>query len=225
MTTQRTRVALVEDHVLLAQTLCLALEAESFDPVIVPIPQETTQASGLLDAILQSSPAVLLLDLDLGHVVGDALPLIAPVAAAGIPVCVVTGSSDQTRWGECLANGARAVLSKSSPLEEIVDTVKHTLAGRQVMTEAQRYELIQRWYRHRSGKQDARARIDSLSPREAHVLASLVQGKRVREIASDAFVSEATVRTQVKSILAKLGVSSQIAAVAMAKDLNRGGAA
>jgi DNA-binding NarL/FixJ family response regulator len=40
----------------------------------------------------------------------------------------------------------------------------------------------------------------------------------VREVAQDAFVSEATVRTQVKSILAKLGVTSQLAAVAMARD-------
>ena len=223
MTTERTRVALVEDHLLLAQMLCFALEAESFERAMVMIPKEATRASELLDSILEGRPEVVLLDLDLDQV-GSAMPLIAPIAGAGISVCVVTGSSDQTRWGECFANGARAVLPKSSPLEEVVDTVKHTLAGRQVITEAQRYELVQRWYRHRSDEQSTRARFDRLSPREAQVLALLAEGRRVREIASAAFVSEATVRTQVKSILAKLGVSSQIAAIALAKDMSRSGA-
>jgi two-component system nitrate/nitrite response regulator NarL len=223
MTPPRTRVALVEDHLLLAQTLSFVLEAENFEPVIVQIPKETTQAAALLDSILECRPAVVLLDLDLGHV-GSALSLISPISGAGISVCVVTGSSDQTRWGECLASGARTVLAKSSPLEEIVDTVKRTLAGRLVITESQRYQLVQRWYRHRSGEQSIRARLDRLSPRESQVLTSLAAGRRVREIASDAFVSEATVRTQVKSILAKLGVSSQIAAVAMVKDMSWSGA-
>jgi DNA-binding NarL/FixJ family response regulator len=44
----------------------------------------------------------------------------------------------------------------------------------------------------------------------------------VREVAQEAFVSEATVRTHVKSILAKLGVSSQLAAVALARDAGWG---
>ena len=223
MTGKATRVALVEDHLLLAQSLCFALDAEGFDPVIVRIPPEVTHASALLDPVLDTGAAVTLLDLDLGHA-GQALPLIGPLAAAGVCVCVVTGAADPTQWGECLANGAKAVLPKAAALEEIVNTVRETLAGRQVITETQRYELVQRWYRHQSGLQGARARLDRLSPREAQVLAALAEGRRVRQIAAEAFVSEATVRSQVKSILAKLGVSSQIAAVATANALGWRGA-
>jgi DNA-binding NarL/FixJ family response regulator len=219
MTRQTERIALVEDHLLLAQSMYVALESEGFDPVIVPIPPDLTDSSALLAPVLSAEPAVTLLDLDLGTA-GTGLPLIAPLEAADVSVCIVTGSSDQTRWGECLSHGARAVIPKAAPLEYIVQTVRHTLAGRQVITEAHRYELVQRWYRHESGIHDAQARLDSLSPREAQVLGSLADGKRVREIAAEAFVSEATVRSQVKSILAKLGVSSQIAAVAMVNALH-----
>ena len=44
-----------------------------------------------------------------------------------------------------------------------------------------------------------------------------MEGRQVRQIAELSVVSEATVRTQVKSILSKLGVSSQLAAVGMAQ--------
>nr|WP_281374640.1 LuxR C-terminal-related transcriptional regulator [Nocardioides soli] len=55
-----------------------------------------------------------------------------------------------------------------------------------------------------------------MTPREEAVLGELMQGRTVRDIASSSFVSEATVRTQVKAILSKLEVSSQLAAVGIA---------
>ena len=59
-------------------------------------------------------------------------------------------------------------------------------------------------------------RLDQLTVREREVLAHLMRGRTVREIATVGVVSEATVRTQVKAILAKLDVTSQIAAVGLA---------
>jgi two-component system, NarL family, nitrate/nitrite response regulator NarL len=125
-----------------------------------------------------------------------------------------------TRWGRCLANGARTVLPKAASLDAIVGTVRGVAAGEPVIPEARRYELIQNWQRQRNDNQDMRAKLDRLTPREAEVLAALSEGKRVRDIASESYVSEATVRTQVKSVLAKLGVTSQIAAVAFARELD-----
>ena len=61
--------------------------------------------------------------------------------------------------------------------------------------------------------------IETLTVREREVLAYLMKGQTVREIATECVVAEATVRTQVKSILAKLEVSSQLAAVGMANEI------
>ena len=55
-----------------------------------------------------------------------------------------------------------------------------------------------------------------LSPRERTVLAALVEGESVTDIAARAVVSVATVRTQVRAILEKVGVCSQLEAVALA---------
>ena len=55
-----------------------------------------------------------------------------------------------------------------------------------------------------------------MTRREAEVLGQLMAGKQVTEIARTRFVSESTIRTQVKSILSKLQVSSQLTAVGLA---------
>ncbi|MGH3354787.1 MAG: LuxR C-terminal-related transcriptional regulator [Nocardioidaceae bacterium] len=217
MRTERVRITLVEDHALLADSLHVTLSAEGFEVVTVAVPQLNDGARSLLGPILASHPGVVLLDLDLGPA-GDATSLVSPLAQAGCVVIVVTASTEHLRWGECLAHGAHGVLPKASSLDQIVAAVRCVSNGRVVMPEAHRLELVQRWYRHRSDDQGLRARLDRLTRRESEVLGALSAGKRVREIAIESFVSEATVRTQVKSILAKLRVTSQIAAVAMARD-------
>jgi DNA-binding NarL/FixJ family response regulator len=63
-----------------------------------------------------------------------------------------------------------------------------------------------------------RERLDRLSTREGEILRHLMAGRSVCEIAAQRFVSEATVRTQVKAILFKLELKSQLAAVAAARD-------
>jgi DNA-binding NarL/FixJ family response regulator len=84
------------------------------------------------------------------------------------------------------------------------------------MSRAERDELLEEWRRVRRDHDSVRHRLDRLTHREREVLGELVEGHGVHDIASTDVVSEATVRTQVKSILAKLEVSSQLAAVGLA---------
>jgi DNA-binding NarL/FixJ family response regulator len=63
----------------------------------------------------------------------------------------------------------------------------------------------------------ARNRLGCLSVRERAVICKLMSGRCPAEIAREDFVAEATVRTQIKSILAKLEVNSQLGAVAVAR--------
>ena len=97
----------------------------------------------------------------------------------------------------------------------MVPALSMTAMGVPLVSPAQRRELMRRFPAN-SHLDETRARLERLSPREAHVLSALAHGKRVREIASESFVSEGTVRTQVKSILNKLGVESRVAATAYA---------
>jgi DNA-binding NarL/FixJ family response regulator len=144
---------------------------------------------------------------------------VEPLAGSGAGVVVVTGSTDRARWGDAIRSGARKVLSKSEPLSEILAAVRRIIAGLPVMDREEREELVAEWTRHRFEAQGLQERLELLTVREREVLGHLMKGRAVREIAGLSVVSEATVRTQVKSILAKLEVSSQLAAVGMAHEI------
>ncbi len=208
------RVCVIEDHTLFAESLQIALELKGHEVRRVPLPADLHQATSLLPAVMKHQPHVLLLDLDLGN--ADGSRLIEPVARAGTAVVVLTGSSDRARWGQCLRLGARKVMVKTSPLNEILATIRLIGEGRPVMPVQEREELVRHWQEERAAVSELQDRLNRLTAREAEVLGQLMDGRQVRQIAEESVVSEATVRTQVKSILAKLEVTSQIGAVGLA---------
>lgn len=216
--TPPTRVALVEDHAILSEALRVSLDLKGFDAISIPVASHGGGRRELLHAVLKVRPRVVIVDLDLGPA-GDGAALIHPLTLAGHRVVVLTASHDQVRWGSCLARGALTVVPKSAPLQAIVDVIRRADQGLPVIPRNEREALIQLWQERHTDDDERRRSLARLTPREAHVLSQLAHGKRVREVAEEAYVSEATVRTQVKSILAKLGVNSQLAAVAMARDV------
>jgi two-component system, NarL family, nitrate/nitrite response regulator NarL len=209
------RILIIEDHALFAESLDLALTVEGYDVRRLPIPETGTSQGAVLSAALRLRPRIVLLDLDLGPV-GDGVRLIAPLVRSGAHVVVVTASPDKWRLGECLWYGARKVLTKARPLNEILATVRRLNQGLPVMDRDEREELLRDWHEERQQHEEHRTRLQRLTAREREVLGHLMVGQPVRDIARISVVSEATVRTQVKSILAKLEVSSQLAAVGLA---------
>jgi two-component system, NarL family, nitrate/nitrite response regulator NarL len=210
-----TRITIVEDHELFAEALDVALTLEGHLVHRVPISEHMGPEGNLFEAILRSRPQVVLLDLNLGSITSGT-HIVQPLTAVGIAVVVVTGSTDRARWGEVVAYGARTVLPKSASLNTILATIRKIEDGRRILTREERDRLLSAYSAQRRETHDNRARLESLTTREAAILEHLTNGMQVREIANESVVSEATVRTQVKSILAKLGVSSQLAAVCMA---------
>jgi two-component system nitrate/nitrite response regulator NarL len=212
------RVLIVEDHRLFAEAVDLALTIEGYHVRRIEVPADPGLLGALVAAIVKQQPLVVLLDLDLGRF-GDGVRLIEPITRSGANVIVVTASDDRARWGDSVRLGARKVLSKSQPLYDIIATVRRIVAGLPVMDREERDELVSEWARMREELQDVRERLEQLTNRESVVLGHLMKGRAVRQIAGLSTVSEATVRTQVKSILAKLEVSSQLAAVGMAHEI------
>lgn len=209
------RITIIDDHALFAESVALTLESEGYLVRRIDLSDARTTLATVLATALRSAPKVVLLDLDLGRV-GDGMRLISPLAAAGAAVVVVTGAGDRARRGECLRRGAKAVLVKTCPLQEVVATVRRARDGLPLMSAAERVDLIDVALHERDDVREIRSRLDRLTRREMEVLGALMRGDQVREIARSSVVSEATVRTQVKSILAKLEMSSQLAAVGAA---------
>ncbi|GAA3649918.1 response regulator transcription factor [Nocardioides ginsengisoli] len=209
------RVTVVDDHVLFAESVALTLEAEGYLVKRLDITAPPATLASVLATALRTVPRVVLLDLDLGRV-GDGTRLIAPLTASGAAVVALTATSDLADWGESLRQGAKTVLSKASPLHEVMTTIRSVCDGRPVLRSQERQALIDTAVRERDATREIRTRLDRLTRREQEVLGALMRGEQVREIARARVVSEATVRTQIKSILAKLETGSQIAAIGAA---------
>ena len=212
------RVLIIDDHVLFAESLELALSLEGYDARRLELPTEGGSMATLRSLALRANPRTVLLDLDLGRF-GDGVNLIGPLAKAGINVVVLTASEELGRWGGCMRLGARRVLPKSGALQQALATVRRLHQGLPVTSRDELETLLDAWARERQAHDDLRRRLDLLTPRERQVLGALIEGRTVRAISQESVVSEATVRTQVKSILNKLEVSSQLAAVGMANQV------
>jgi two-component system nitrate/nitrite response regulator NarL len=212
------RVLIVDDHLLFAESLELALSLEGYDVRRLDLPEEGGSMATVRSLALRANPRTVLLDLDLGRF-GDGMNLVAPLARAHANVVVLTASQDEGRWGACMRLGARKVLPKSGALQLALSTVRRLHQGLPVVSREELEHLLGAWAQDRQAHDDIRRRLDLLTPRERQVLGSLIEGRTVRTISVDSVVSEATVRTQVKSILGKLEVSSQLAAVGMANQI------
>jgi two-component system nitrate/nitrite response regulator NarL len=207
-------VLVVDDHELFAEALTIALNAAGHPTERLGLP-DGASTEPLITKVLNQKPTVLLLDLHLGEH-GDGHALIGPATQAGVDVVVVTGSQEPGQWARAIVSGARKVLSKASSLSTVVETVGRLSQGLPVMAASEHGDLLEEWVRQRTGNEELWARFDALTLRESEVLGLLMQGHTVREVARHGNTAEGTVRTQVKSILAKLKVSSQLSAVALA---------
>jgi two-component system, NarL family, nitrate/nitrite response regulator NarL len=208
------RLAVVDDHVLFAEAMVIALANQGFEARCVVPSESNPNGASLIAQVLAGKPDAVLLDLDLGDA-ADSLDMLARLSSVSI-VVVVTGSSDPLLIGAALAAGATTVISKSSPLEQILDALIRLRDGLPAMSERERERLLSRWREAGEFEREVKARFDLLTTREAEVLGELMVGRQVSEIARRSFVSESTVRTQVKSVLSKLQVNSQLTAVGLA---------
>jgi DNA-binding NarL/FixJ family response regulator len=206
-------VLIIEDHQLLAQSLSFALSAEGLSVTVTAL----DSVAAVTAECERLRPQIVLLDLDLGERIGDGAALVGPLQALGTKVLVVTGSTDRMRHATCLELGAAGVLPKSTPYDQLVDAVLAVAAGHPVMRDAERQTLLAELRAWRSTQGRQLAPFEQLTAREAAVLAELMNGRSCEAIARAGYVSEATVRTQIRGVLTKLGVPSQLAAVAQAQ--------
>ena len=204
-------VLIVDDHRLLAQSLALALG-------VAGIPAEasaTHEPAAVVDVVRQRPPAALVLDLGLGPA-GTGDSIIADVVGEGVDVVVLTAEEDPIRLAGCLATGVGRIIPKTLDLEVLVDQLADALEAPLERWTAREQRILAD---ASARTEDLRRRLEpfeSLTGREADVLAGLMGGLAATEIAERSFVSLSTVRSQIRAVLAKLGVHSQLAAVAMA---------
>lgn len=205
-------VAIVDGHELIIDLLGLALGADHDVVALSP----TASGRSLANEVRCRRAGVAVMDLELGGS-RDGSELVPPFRQAGARVVILTGVSDPVRQLRALDVGAEQVLPKSTRLPHLRQVVTAALGGRELPTQAQRRELEQRIDARRRGEAGRLAPFEQLTARECSVLSQLMEGHRAQRIATEGCVSIATVRSQIRSILTKLEVGSQLEATAMAR--------
>jgi DNA-binding NarL/FixJ family response regulator len=198
------RVLIVDDHPLTQEALASLLTQHGFEIV--------AQASSGEEAIKQAAkqqPDLVLLDLSMPGMSGlEALPEIRRVAPSS-EVVVLTASGTEENLLRAIKGGASGYLLKTEPPPRIVEFLRGVVNGEAALSGTIARRLLEQ-VRDGRGDHAVPDEISSLlSARELEVLLLLDEHLSTEEIAHRLFISEHTVRSHVKSLLHKLGVSSR----------------
>ena len=199
------RILLVDDHPLTRSALSGLLTQHGFEVV-----GEAEDGGEAVERAAELAPDLILLDLSMPGVDGlTALPRLRE-AAPGCEVVVLTASGTEENLLGAIRGGAAGYLLKSEPPERIVGFLRGVANGEAALSGAVARRLLERVRAgggRGSGVPDSIAAV--LSARELEVLLLLDDHLGTDEIAKRLFISEHTVRSHVKSLLRKLGVSSR----------------
>jgi DNA-binding NarL/FixJ family response regulator len=199
------RILLVDDHPLTRSALAGLLTQHGFEVV-----GEAEDGGEAVDRAAELAPDLILLDLSMPGVDGlTALPRLRE-AAPNCEVVVLTASGTEDNLLGAIRGGAAGYLLKSEPPERIVGFLRGVANGEAALSGAVARRLLDQVRAsggRGSGVPDSIAA--TLSARELEVLLLLDEHLGTDEIAKRLFISDHTVRSHVKSLLRKLGVSSR----------------
>jgi DNA-binding NarL/FixJ family response regulator len=206
------RVLIVDDHALLADGLRLELNHAGYESSAISGPT----AEAIIERAWAVLPQIVLLDMHLGDAVGTGLELVEPLSRCGAIVVMLTGATDQLVLAACIEAGAVGIISKTETLPNVCAAIERAAQRERLLPAAQREEMLGRLREQRRLERRRDVQFGRMTQRECEVLARLMDGQNAATIAEESFVSLATVRTQIRSILQKLDTTSQLAAVAIA---------
>jgi len=206
------RLLVVEEHALMAAGLQLALSQRQWHVEI----NNAATADDVVDHAQRFGPHCVLLDTHLRNGVGTGIDLIEPLKATGAHVVMLTAERRRTVLAECLEAGAVGWIGVTTPLDEVDAALGRVMSGESIIGRTERSQLLEHLRLERAQSRRAQAIFEQLTHREALVLAALTDGLSADEIARAHFVALTTIRSQIRAVLQKLGVRSQLAAVALA---------
>jgi DNA-binding NarL/FixJ family response regulator len=129
---------------------------------------------------------------------------------------MLTAETQPTVLATALEAGAAGWIGKHATLDEVEATLGDVLAGVPLIGRGRREAMLDELRSQRADRRHALSPFEQLTIRERDVLAALLDGLSAEEIAARRYVALSTVRSQIRSVLHKLGARSQLAAVAHA---------
>lgn len=202
---QPVRVAIVEDHAMVAEGLAAAL---AVDPGLAVVGTAGTMRDGVR-MVRDSRPDVVLMDLMLPDGDGAAATVAIRAAVPSTRVVLITSASGQDIIGRAIEAGCSGLLSKTEPVANVRSAIHRAHDGEAVFIAEDLLGLVDRL----SSPPQSPA---TLTEREHEVLRLLAQGTTTQGIANALVLSLHTVRNHVRNVMMKLGAHSRLEAVAIA---------
>jgi DNA-binding NarL/FixJ family response regulator len=198
------RILVAEDHHVVRQGLVALIKTVEDMQVV----GEACDGRQAVELFRQHRPDVTIMDLRLPNMTGvEAITEIRRNFPNARIIVLTTYDGDEDIY-RALQAGARGYLLKDMSGDDLMDAIRTVHAGRSRIPPAVAQRLADRL----GGPE--------LTPRELEVLKLIVSGKSNKEIGRDLFISEATVKTHINSLLSKLGVNDRTQAATTA--LQRG---
>jgi two-component system, NarL family, response regulator LiaR len=202
------RVIVADDDPLARRVVRDALEAGG----IVVIAEASTGREAV-ELSLHYKPDVVLMDLVMPD--GDGIQATRRILARApdLEVVILTSSSDDDIGIVGLRAGASGFLNKRAGVEALPRALRGAAAGEAVISRRMTMRLVDSMRRAPADGAGLRPVRSRLTPREWEVLDLLCAGQSTDEIADTLVLSAETVRSHIKNLLRKLGVSSRQAAI------------
>ncbi|MFI9052250.1 response regulator [Streptomyces sp. NPDC053427] len=197
------RLLLADDHPVVRAGLRAVLETEPDFEVVADVPT----AERAVDLAAQLDLDVVLMDLQFGGKMLGSQATAAITARDGAPrVLILTTYDTDADILAAIEAGATGYLLKDAPPEELAAAVRTAAAGKSALAPTIALRLMDRM----------RTPATTLSRRETEVLQLVADGLSNAQISKQLFLSQATVKSHLVHIYAKLGVDSRTSAVATA---------
>ena len=198
------RILVVDDHKIVRQGLVALLNTVPEMKVVA----EASDGEEAIEVYRRHKPDITLMDLRLPKMGGaDVIARIRAEAPGARLIVLTTFDGDEDIF-RAIQAGAKGYLLKGMDIDELTEAIRSVHAGKSRIPAFVAEKLAERM----GGP--------ALTAREIEVLKRIVAGRSNKEIGTDLFISEATVKTHVNSILGKLGVTDRTQAATSA--LQRG---
>ena len=192
------RIVIAEDQRMLLGALASLLDLEEDMEVV----GRASNGEDAVKLVHLHQPDIVVMDIEMPGKNG--LEAAEELKGSGCKVMILTTFARSGYFERAIKAGAHGYLLKDSPSEELADSIRSIMAGRRIYAS----ELVD----------DAYGEENPLTQREKEVLGLIADGKNTKEIATQLYITQGTVRNYISVILDKLQVTNRIEAITRFKE-------
>jgi DNA-binding NarL/FixJ family response regulator len=215
---ERVRILIVDDHVLFRVGIAQILSKEADLEVV----GEAEDARSAMDAALDTSPNIILMDLSLPSPGGIETTQRIKRELPSVSIIVLAVQEDEDALFDAIKAGAAAFILKDVSPDDLVQIIRRVGNGEYLINDkvfsqpAVASRVLKEFRELAVYGQEAQPIFAPLSPREVEILDNIAQGMTNKQVAYTLSISEQTVKNHMSSILRKLSVNDRTQAVVYA---------